>query len=35
MPARLHRCVNKVKGKKGVKNAYAICNAAMKKKKKK
>ena len=31
MPAALERCVAKVKGKKGAKSAYAICNAAMKK----
>ena len=31
MPAKLEHCVDKVKGKKGVRSAYAICNAAMKK----
>lgn len=29
-PAKLDRCVDKVKGQKGVKNAYAICNASLK-----
>ena len=33
MPAKLERCVKKVKGRKGVKNAYAICNASLGKKK--
>jgi len=28
-PESLHRCVNKVKGKKGVDNAYAVCNASL------
>lgn len=31
MPAKLERCVEKVKGKKGVQSAYAICTAVMKK----
>lgn len=30
MPAKLDRCVEKVKGQKGVDNAYAICNASLK-----
>ncbi len=30
MPADLDRCVDKVKGKKGVDSAYAICNASLK-----
>lgn len=33
MPAKLHRCVNKVSKQKGVKNAWAICSAAMRKSK--
>lgn len=33
MPAKLERCVRKVKAKGGAKNAYAVCNAAMNKKK--
>lgn len=28
MPARLKRCVSKVKGKKGIKSAWAICIAS-------
>lgn len=35
MPKSVERCVKKVKKQKGVKNAWAICNAAHKKKKKK
>ena len=35
MPRKMDRCVSKVKGKKGMKNAYAICTAAMKRKKRK
>lgn len=31
-PAALHRCVNKVKGKKGIDNAYAVCNASLNRK---
>jgi hypothetical protein len=31
-PEALHRCVNKVKGKKGVNNAYAVCNASLNRK---
>lgn len=31
MPAKLERCVDKLEGKKGVRSAYAICTAAMKK----
>ena len=31
MPADLERCVDKVKGKKGVDSAYAICNASLNK----
>jgi hypothetical protein len=34
MPAKLDRCVSKVKRKKGKGNPYAICNAAIKGKKK-
>lgn len=34
MPAKLERCVKKVKAKGGAVNAYAVCNAAMNKKKK-
>lgn len=30
MPEKLDRCVAKVKGQKGVDNAYAICNASLK-----
>lgn len=29
MPEKLDRCVDKVKGKKGIDNAYAICNASI------
>lgn len=29
MPEKLDRCVNDVKGQKGVDNAYAICNASL------
>ena len=29
MPEKLDRCVDKVKGDKGVDNAYAICNASL------
>lgn len=29
MPEKLHRCVDKVKGQKGVDNAWAICNASI------
>lgn len=32
MPASLHRCVRKVRGK-GVRNPWAVCNARRKKKK--
>jgi len=35
LPAKLDRCIRRVKGKKGVKNAYAICVAATGIKKKK
>lgn len=28
MPAKFDRCVEKVRGKKGVKNPYAVCNKA-------
>ena len=35
MPAKLERCVRKVKKQKGTKSAWAICAASMKKKKKK
>jgi len=28
MPARLDRCVRKLKGKKGIKSAWAICKAS-------
>lgn len=36
MPAKLDRCVRKVKAKSGKKvNPWAVCKAAMKKKKKK
>lgn len=31
-PAKLERCVKKVAKKKGVKSAYAICKASMKRK---
>lgn len=31
-PKKLDRCVKKVKRKKGVKSAHAICNAALKRK---
>ena len=31
MPANLDRCVDKVKGKKGVDSAHAICNASLNK----
>lgn len=27
--AKFDRCVRKVKGKSGAKNAYAVCNASM------
>ena len=29
MPEKLDRCVDKVKGKKGIDNAYAVCNASI------
>ena len=36
MPAKLERCVRKVRAKSGKKvNPYAVCKAAMEKKKKK
>jgi len=35
MPAKLDRCLRKVRGKKGIKNAYAICVKATGIKKKK
>ena len=35
MPAKLDRCVKKVKGKKGVDDAWAICTASINKAKKK
>ena len=34
MPKNLERCVKKVKAKKGIKSAYGICKAALKRKKK-
>jgi len=34
MPAKLDRCVKKVKKKGKVRNAWAVCKAAFKKKKK-
>jgi len=33
MPAKLDRCVKKVKAKGGVKNPWAVCKASLKKKK--
>lgn len=35
MPKKLHRCVRKVKSKGTAENAWAVCQAAMKKQKKK
>jgi hypothetical protein len=35
MPKQLDECVKKLKGKPGVKNPYAICQAQIAKKKKK
>jgi len=32
MPAKLERCVKKVRKKKGTKNAWAICVASIRKK---
>ena len=32
MPAKLERCVKKVKKQKGTKSAWAICKASLKKK---
>lgn len=32
MPKKLHQCVKQVSRKKGVKNAWAICTAALKRK---
>jgi len=29
MPEKLERCVDKVKGEKGVDSAYAICNVSI------
>lgn len=29
MPEKLERCVDQVKGQKGIENAYAICNASI------
>jgi len=29
LPEKLERCVDKVKGEKGVDSAYAICNASI------
>jgi len=29
MPAKLERCVDKIKGEKGVDSAYAICNSTI------
>lgn len=29
MPKKLEKCVAKVKQKKGIRNAYAICNASL------
>lgn len=29
MPAKLDRCVRKVKAKGGVRNPHAVCNAAL------
>lgn len=34
MPKKLEECVDKVKGKKGVKSAWAICTSSMQKAKK-
>lgn len=34
MPKRLERCVAQVKKSKGVKSAYAVCTASLKKSKK-
>jgi len=34
MPAKLDRCVRKLKRKGGVKNPWAVCQAALSKKKK-
>jgi len=31
MPAKLHRCVKKVKAKGGATNPWAVCQASMKK----
>jgi hypothetical protein len=35
MPAKLERCVRKVKRKGGVRSPYAVCQAALRKGKKK
>jgi len=35
MPAKLERCVQHVKAKGGVRNAWAVCNAVLAGKKKK
>lgn len=35
MPSKLERCVKKVKKKGKVRNPYAVCKAALKKKKRK
>jgi len=29
MPEKLDRCVDKIKGERGVDSAYAICNASL------
>lgn len=34
MPKKLERCVEKVRKRKGIKNAYAICNASLRRRKK-
>ncbi len=30
-PEKLHRCVNHLKGKKGIDNPWAVCNASLNK----
>ena len=35
MPAKLERCVAKVRKKRGTHNAYAICTASLNKKRRK
>lgn len=33
MPKKLERCVKKVSKKRGIRNAYAVCRASLKRKK--